>query len=217
MVGGFHHQSIYVSAANPPASPSDLVGQRVGIRSYSQTTGLWARAILEEEYGVRPTDVTWVTTEGSHSDAFVDPPNVERSTEPIEDALQSGSISAAILGRQADKAMVPIIPNPREAAAAWYERHGVVPINHMVVTTLQLATSRPAFVRAVYRALADEVDATRASRESPSRRLPTATAYGIERVRAGVELAASYALTQALISKAPDVDSLFVPPDCYTD
>ena len=46
--------------------PGDLSGRRVGVRAYSQTTGLWLRGILAEEFGVKPTDVRWVTFEGAH-------------------------------------------------------------------------------------------------------------------------------------------------------
>src|SRR5690242_18966758 len=30
--------------------PGDLAGKRIGVRAYSQTTGLWIRGILQEEY-----------------------------------------------------------------------------------------------------------------------------------------------------------------------
>lgn len=213
MVGGFHYRSIVASPIKPPSSPSDLVGKRVGIRSYSQTTGLWVRAILEEEYGVRPSDVTWVTTEGSHSALFVDPPNVEHTKDSLERALLSGSLSAAILGRQVDRSMVPLIPRADELAKQWFERHKLVPINHMVVTTVEAVSSRAALVRSCYSALANEIEATRGLRSSG--KLPSGTEFGIERIRPGVELAASYAVSQGLIPRMPDIDSLFVPPDLY--
>jgi 4,5-dihydroxyphthalate decarboxylase len=210
MVGGFHHRSIVASPINPPSSPADLVGKRVGVRSYSQTTGLWVRAILEEEYGVRPADINWVATEGSHSEAYSDPPNVKQTSEPLEQGLRDGSLSAAILGRQADKNLALLIPDAVDRERAWFDRHGLVPINHMVVTTLDALATRSELVRAYYAAQAAEIDATRALRTG---KLPSATEYGTERVRAGVSLAAAYAFSQGLISRVPDIDSLFVPPE----
>jgi 4,5-dihydroxyphthalate decarboxylase len=211
IVGGFHHRSIVASPINPPSGPADLVGKRVGVRSYSQTTGLWVRAILEEEYDIRPADINWVVTEGSHSEAYSDPPNVEQTSEPLDQALRGGSLSAAILGRQADKSLVPLIPDAAERAKDWFDRHGLVPINHMVVTTLDALVTRSALVGAYYAAQAAEIDSTRAMRAGKQ---PSATAYGTEHVRAGVSLAAAYAFSQGLISRMPDIDSLFVPSEC---
>ena len=43
--------------------PHDLVGRRVGIRAYSQTTGVWLRGVLADAHGVRPHDMRWITLE----------------------------------------------------------------------------------------------------------------------------------------------------------
>ena len=65
-VGGFHHGSIYCNPATGVSAPGDLAGRRVGVRAYSQTTGLYVRGVLAEEHGVTAGELTWVTTEGSH-------------------------------------------------------------------------------------------------------------------------------------------------------
>jgi 4,5-dihydroxyphthalate decarboxylase len=53
LVRAFHHGAITYNTANGPLHPSDLEGQRVGVhRGYTVTTGVWARAVLQEEYGV---------------------------------------------------------------------------------------------------------------------------------------------------------------------
>jgi 4,5-dihydroxyphthalate decarboxylase len=216
MVGGFHHRSMVASPVAPPNGPADLVGRRVGIRSYSQTTGLWVRAILLHEYGVDPRDITWVVTENSHSELFADPPNVEFSTMSLEDGLRSGSLSAAVLGRQASKDLAPLIPDAKALEKSWFDRHQLVPINHMVVTTTEAVENNAAFVRALYDALADEIELSRASRSSVPGRMPSGTEYGIKKMRRAVELAASYAVEQGLISKKPEIDSLFVPSSCLS-
>jgi hypothetical protein len=92
----------------------------------------------------------------------------------------------------------------------------LVPINHMVVTTTEAVENNAAFVRALYDALADEIELSRASRSTASGRMPSGTEYGIKKVRRAVELAASYAVEQGLISKKPDIDSLFVPSSCLS-
>lgn len=46
--------------------PADLVGRRGGVRTYSQTTGMWLRGVLADDRGVRPEAVRRVTFEGAH-------------------------------------------------------------------------------------------------------------------------------------------------------
>ena len=52
LVRGFHHGAILANT-KLVRGPMDLEGQRVGVnRGYTVTTGVWARGILAEEYGV---------------------------------------------------------------------------------------------------------------------------------------------------------------------
>ena len=81
VVGGFHHSTIRYWPANGIVTPSDLQGQTLAVRAYSQTTGLWARAILAEQYAIDLESLRWLVTLGSHSDAYLDPPNVTRVPE----------------------------------------------------------------------------------------------------------------------------------------
>jgi hypothetical protein len=53
MMGRFQHGTILCNAARP-LTPAELPGKRVGVRSYSQTTAVWVRGILENDYGVDP-------------------------------------------------------------------------------------------------------------------------------------------------------------------
>src|SRR3954452_19049930 len=80
--------------------PGDLVGRRVGVRAYSQTTGVWLRGILADGHGIRPEAVRWVTFEDAHVAEYRDPPYAERA-EPGKELLamlRQGEIDAAIVG-----------------------------------------------------------------------------------------------------------------------
>lgn len=207
LVGNFHHGSLYASPQGGVKSPKDLAGGRIGVRSYSQTTGLWVRGWLAEEEGITPDRVTWVVTEGSHSDSYEDPANVVLIDKPIGKALLAGEIEGAILGKSSAPGIAPLLPDPEERARAWFERHGFAPINHMVVTTQALADERPDVVRAVYAAIAEGIDARE---PAPAGALPSPVRHGIRQVRDAVALAAEYALAQGLISRPPaDIDALF--------
>src|SRR5215831_8135202 len=50
MMGRFQHGTILCNAARP-LTPAELAGKRIGVRAYSQTTAVWVRGILENDYG----------------------------------------------------------------------------------------------------------------------------------------------------------------------
>src|SRR5262245_54870219 len=47
-----HHDNLVCAAGSSLEGPKALEGQRVGVRAYTQTTGVWIRGILKTEYGV---------------------------------------------------------------------------------------------------------------------------------------------------------------------
>src|SRR6266850_7538981 len=55
----FRHTSIYVRTDRIKA-PKDLKGKKVGVPEYQLTANVWARAILEDDHGVKPSDIHWV-------------------------------------------------------------------------------------------------------------------------------------------------------------
>src|ERR1700749_1265766 len=73
-----HHAALICRRDSPLRGPADLVGKRIGVRAWSQTTGVWVRGILQDEYGIAPHAMTWVTEEDAHVSEFTDPPFVQR-------------------------------------------------------------------------------------------------------------------------------------------
>ncbi|MFI4925826.1 MAG: ABC transporter substrate-binding protein, partial [Vicinamibacteria bacterium] len=55
----FRHTSIYVRR-DRIGRPEDLKGKRIGVPEYQLTANVWARAILADDHGIMPSDVTWV-------------------------------------------------------------------------------------------------------------------------------------------------------------
>jgi 4,5-dihydroxyphthalate decarboxylase len=117
-------------------APRGLEGKRVGVRSYSVTTGMWIRGILAEDHGVDSERITWVTFEEAHVAEFRDPPNVVRAPagKKLEEMLLAGEIDAAVTGDApiADPRVVTVIPDAEGAARAWRARKGAIQINHIV-------------------------------------------------------------------------------------
>ena len=56
----FRHTSIYIRTDKGIEKPQDLKGKRIGIAEYQLSANVWVRGILEDEYGVKPSDIVWV-------------------------------------------------------------------------------------------------------------------------------------------------------------
>lgn len=212
LVGSTHHRSLTRLPEDPAIAPGDLAGKRVGVRAYGQTTGLWVRGWLREEYGVESSDVTWVTTEDVHVAQYVNPPYVERSTaERVADLLRSHDVSAAVLGPKAiggqGAGLVPLVADAEAAGLAWAERHGTIPANHLLVVRDDVLRERPEAVLAFHRALKQAIAETADQRDdSPAGR--AVTAGWSASLTACLEIAAQYALEQDLITKPVDVAAI---------
>ncbi len=210
--GNFHHGSIFRPADGPALSPADLAGRRVGVRSYTQTTGLWVRGVLAEDHGLDADKVTWVTTEGPHVAEYTEPDNVERTTESLSDLLRGGDIAALLVGRRAlpaDIAVTTLLPDPPAAQQDWYRRHAAVPINHLLTVRTDVLREDPAAVQGLYDAFAAEIDAHTADG-------PRKIGHGLDGgLPASLELGIRYAAQQHLISAEPTTDEIFADAKRY--
>jgi 4,5-dihydroxyphthalate decarboxylase len=211
MAGGTHHRSLTSWAAGPVGGPRALIGQAVGVRAYSQTTGMWVRGILREEHQVEASDISWLTTEDSHVAQYTEPSNVERRSGSIGEWLRTGTVSAAILSPRevAEQAidLVPVIPDAASAAAVWVERYQTVPVNHMVVVRSELIESDPDAVRAVYGAIVRSIDATVGGRGAAPAERVIASGW-TDALRRCVETATRYCLEQQLLRAPIDWDQI---------
>jgi 4,5-dihydroxyphthalate decarboxylase len=188
-----------------PVSVADLRGRRIGVRAYTQTTGVWLRGILQNDYGVPPEEVRWVTQEGAHLAEYIDPPWVEAAPPQanLPDLLRDGQIDAAILGNDLpdDPDFAPVIADPPAAARAWYATHGVVPINHVLVLRKDMAIAHPRAIRDLWRLL-------HSARPRQSGDYDMAP-IGVEALRRPLEMMLSYCEQQRLLPGKLDVDGIF--------
>lgn len=209
IVGRFQHPYIVYNSERGQLSPRDLAGRRVGIRSYSVTTGAWIRGILANDYGLDIDRVTWVTFEEPHVAEFRDPPSVVRAPEGKElvAMLLAGEIDAAIVGDRVppDPRVKTLIPDPAAAARAWREKNGALQINHMVAVRDTLPKSNPRAVQEIYRLL---LESKRAAGLPKAGELD-ANPFGFEANRRNLEVAIDYVYQQRLIPRRFSVDELF--------
>lgn len=209
IVGRFQHPYIVYNSERGQLSPHDLAGRRVGIRSYSVTTGAWIRGILANDYGLDIDRVTWVTFEEPHVAEFRDPPSVARAPEGKElvAMLLAGEIDAAIVGDRVppDPRVKTLIPDPAAAARAWREKNGALQINHMVVVRDTLPKSNPRAVQEIYRLLLESKQAAGLPKAGELDTNP----FGFEANRRNLEVALDYVHQQRLIARRFSVDELF--------
>jgi 4,5-dihydroxyphthalate decarboxylase len=208
MMGRFQHGTILCRAARP-VTPGELAGKRVGVRAYSQTTAVWVRGILQNDYGVDIDRVHWVTQEDGHVAEYHEPAGVERvgGDKNLLNMLRAGELDAAIYGADLpkDPALQSVIAEPEVAAQAWFAKHKVVPINHMVVVTEKLAKSNPAVVREIYRLLA----LSKAAAGLPTGDGPDFLPFGFEACRPALATVINYSLQQNLIPRKITIEELF--------
>jgi 4,5-dihydroxyphthalate decarboxylase len=208
MMGRFQQGTILCRTAQP-LTPADLAGKRVGVRSYSQTTAVWVRGILQNDYGVDLTQLNWVTFEDAHVAEYREPAGVERANadKNLLKMLREGELDAAIYGADlpSDPALRSVIAEPEAAAQRWYAQHEVVPINHMVVVTERLARSQPEIVREIYRVLLAAKTAAGLPKAGEIDFLP----FGVEACRPALQTVINYAWQQNLIPRAIEVEELF--------
>lgn len=205
----FQHNTIWYRAELGTLTPPDLRGLRIGVRSYTVTTVIWARGILQNEHGVDPASVTWVTNEPSHLPGWRDPDNVRRNDlrgRTLEQSLIDGDVDVAILNGPAkdEPRLKPLFADPDAAARDWYRKHQVMPVNHLAVVTAELATERPDIVRELFAML------KRARDIAPAKHLGVdATPFGVEANRRNIDLGIEYAFQQGVIARRLSVDDLF--------
>jgi 4,5-dihydroxyphthalate decarboxylase len=162
----FRHTSIYVRT-DRIKKPADLKGRRVGVPEYQLTANIWVRLFLEEDYGVRPSDITWVRGGYEHPGRIEKislnlPANVvvenARADVTISDLLANGELDA-VMGPRAPTCFERGHPNvgylfadPQQAATEWYRRTRLFPIMHTLGIRRTLVDKHPWLAVAVYKA-----------------------------------------------------------------
>ena len=198
---------VYNRRQRPGLDVNGLAGARVGVRAYTQTTGMWVRGILDETYGVAPDRIRWITFEGGHLEEYPDPAFVARAPagKDMLQMLMDGELDAAIFGNDLPQHedIAPVIADHAEADRRWQAEHGFVPINHVLTMPLALARARPETVRAVYR-LFKLGKAGVADPQALRRRLPD----GVEALRGPLATTLAFCERQGLMPRPLTVDEL---------
>jgi 4,5-dihydroxyphthalate decarboxylase len=204
---GQHHTIAY-NPERGALKPSDLNGKKVGVRAYTVTTGTWVRGILASDYGVDINKVEWITFEDPHVAEYHDPAIVKRAPagKDLTQMLLDGEVDAGIVGdKLPDPRLKHLIPDPEAAAHKWAERHGGVPINHMLVVRQELSRSRPDVVQDIFR----QMHASKLAAGLPDGGALDPYRFGVEACRPILEIIIDFCHRQELIPRRFAVDELF--------
>ena len=121
----FQHAHALYNAKAGKLRPSDLNGKRVGIRSFTTTTGAWLRGILANDHGVDLEKIDWVTFEDAHVAEFRDTTKRAPAGKQIVQMLIDGELDA-VLGEKSDHPdLKPLFADAAAEEKAWFEKHRV--------------------------------------------------------------------------------------------
>jgi 4,5-dihydroxyphthalate decarboxylase len=195
----FQHAFALYNARSGTLTPAGLNNKRVGIRSFTTTTGAWLRGILANDYGVDLDSIHWVTFEDAHVAEFRDTTVRAPHGKAIVQMLVDGELDA-VLGEKSDHPdLKPLFADIAREEKSWHEKHQVMPINHMVVVSEALSAEHPDAVREVFRLL----------RESAARAPAASPRFSGEEMRRSLEMIIRYTAQQGLIPREFAVDELF--------
>jgi 4,5-dihydroxyphthalate decarboxylase len=161
----FFHTRALIRTDRGIEKPEDLRGKRVAVPEYQQTSAIWSRGILKDEFGVDPTEVEWFmerTPDMSHGGAtgFTPPPGVRLNRIPpstnIGEMLVKGEVDATLLyltnTNLVDRSKIdisrvpqirPLFQNTLAEGHRYYAKTGIYPINHTLVVRRDLLEKHP--------------------------------------------------------------------------
>ncbi|MEZ5740425.1 MAG: ABC transporter substrate-binding protein [Burkholderiaceae bacterium] len=143
----FRHTSVYIRNDRGIETPQDLKGRKIGIAEYQLTANVWVRAILEDDHGVRPSDIHWVrggmNSPGRPEKLKIElPPDVTLTQAPadrsLNDLLEAGEIDGFVGPRwprcfdQGHPKVSRLFGNSVEVASDYYRRTRIFPIMHVL-------------------------------------------------------------------------------------
>ena len=157
----FRHGFIYINTAKGITKPTDLIGRKVGVKSFLVTATLWMRGILEHEYGVPHKSIDWYTELDEDVD-FVAPDGLRLTKLPAsasaEDMLANGELDALLHPdlieaiTKGDRRVGRLFPDYKAEETRYFKRTGVFPIMHVLGIKRELVERYPWIPINLYRA-----------------------------------------------------------------
>ena len=169
----FRHDCIYVRPDAGIREPADLRGKRIGLPQYSSTAGVFIKGLVQHEYGVSPTEITWIMggqdTPAPAPLVPIDLPadfhlEVIDEDKTLEGMLADGDLDALFatyipnLFLNGSRKIARLFPNFKEVEQDYYRRTGIFPIMHTVVIREDVHEEHPWVAASLYDAFSQAKD-----------------------------------------------------------
>jgi 4,5-dihydroxyphthalate decarboxylase len=166
----FRHSFIFINTNSGIEEPKDLIGRRMGVPEYQITAAVWARGILQHEYGVAPEKMKWFTggaeDPGRQEKLRPDlPKNIEIQwigpDRTLSSMLERGEIDALICAHvpspfvRRSPNVKRLFPNFREVEKDYYRRTKIFPIMHTVALREELYEKYPWVAQSLCKAFSE--------------------------------------------------------------
>jgi 4,5-dihydroxyphthalate decarboxylase len=232
----FRHGFIFINTSKGIAKPSDLIGRRIGVKSYQVSAIVWIRGILESECGVPHRSIEWVT-ELDEDVEFTPPQGLKLTRLPheqsIETMLEDGELDAVLHPDLIEPFMNKhprvgrLFPDYKAEEIAFYRKTGIFPIMHVLGIRQEVVERHPWIAANLYRAF-DQAKAAAMKRMENPRIVPLAWyreaweeqeellgsdpwEYGLtDKNRRNLETLVGYSYEQGLISRRIPLEELFL-------
>jgi 4,5-dihydroxyphthalate decarboxylase len=211
----YPHSAIQYAALAGVTSPGDLAGARIGSRSYTMTTAVWARGVLSWQCGVPLDEVSWIVADEEHVPGTVLPSNVEYLPgADLKVMLREGELRAGIGLAVTDESARPLWPDTAAEEQGWLAATGAVPVNHTLVVSEDLLAGRPGLAQEIFAWFAES---ERLGREPGTGPADRASGYGLtaaNRTSLDVLLRLTRQQLPGESGLSDSVDDYFLPLGC---
>jgi 4,5-dihydroxyphthalate decarboxylase len=165
----FRHRSIFIGTDRGIDGPADLKGRTVATPGYAQTSLVWIRGMLQDEYGITPSDVRWMAAAADSSADLSGKTSAQEASLPTgveieqgppgvdeSDLLVSGQADVLFHAveprayQQGDPRVTRLFPDYRATEREYFERTGIFPIMHAVAVRRSLLDERPWLAGAIF-------------------------------------------------------------------
>jgi len=165
----FRHSAVYIRTDRGIKQPSDLKGKVIGLPEYQITAVVWLRGILQDEYGVKPTDISWrqggIEEPGRTERTPLKPiPGLDLKSVPdkaLSAMLEAGELDAMFSARAPScfvkraPNIARLFPDYREVEKAYYKKTGMFPIMHLMGVKRHLVERHPWLPASLYKAFVE--------------------------------------------------------------
>ena len=172
----FHHSGFVYRPDAGISKPKDLEGKNAGVRAYSVTTGVWGRGILQNEYGIDISKITWWVDDEEHVTTLKLPPYVKHVPEgkSLVSMMASGELQAGFTGnaglgrtgapkegwaagaaKPAESNYIEFFKDSRKIEAEWYKRTGIYPFHGTIVVKDSVLKEHPWVAKSLFKAFTE--------------------------------------------------------------